>query len=243
MKIRILQFAMRRLYAIATSGNDVVVFQNPDDINDFCNAGCLIDRRKAVLINGSGVDIGHYAVAPLPEQPVFLMMARLLGSKGVREYAAAAKCITSERSGCRFMLAGYFDGGPDGISPDELREWEAEGLEYVGMLSDVRPTIRAASIYVLPSYREGTPRSVLEAMAMGRPIITTDVPGCRETVVDGVNGFLVAPRNSADLARAMRILACDNGLRTRMGIRSLQLAKEKYAVDNVNFALLNHLSL
>jgi glycosyltransferase involved in cell wall biosynthesis len=195
------------------------------------------------LINGSGVDLEYFAPSPLPEQPVFLMIARLLGAKGVREYAAAALRIRSRRSGARFLLAGYRDGGPDCIRAAELDGWVSEGLEYLGPLGDVRPAIRESSVYVLPSYREGTPRSVLEAMAMGRPIITADVPGCRETVVHGKNGLLVPPRDPESLAAAMESLIEQPGLRAEMGARSLELCRSKYDVDAVNTALLEHLGL
>ena len=240
---RLLQSLMQNLYGIATKTNDRVVFQNPDDRDDFIAAGCLANPRKAVLVNGSGVDTNHYAPQPLPDAPVFLMIGRLLISKGVREYAEAALSILQERSDCRFLLAGFIDEGPDAISRTELDRWIEGGICFLGSLDDVRPALADASIYVLPSYREGTPRSVLEAMSMGRPIITTDVPGCRETVADGVNGLLVPERNAGALAAAMRALADRAGMRERMGDLSRQIAVEKYAVDKVNDALMAHLGL
>jgi glycosyltransferase involved in cell wall biosynthesis len=240
---RLLQSLMQSLYAIATRANDRIVFQNPDDRHDFIAAGCLKDEGKAVLVNGSGVDTAYYAQRPLPEVPVFLMIGRLLISKGVREYAEAALSILRERSDCRFLLAGFIDEGPDAISRAELDRWIEGGLHFLGALDDVRPALADASIYVLPSYREGTPRSVLEAMSMGRPIITTDVPGCRETVADGVNGLLVPERNAGALAGAMRKLADNAGLRERMGALSRQIAVEKYAVDRVNATLMAQLEL
>ena len=243
LRRRLLQTLMQKLYAIATRANDRVVFQNPDDRDDFITAGCLSDRHKAVLVNGSGVDTTYYIPVSLPDAPVFLMIARLLISKGVREYAEAALSILRERSDCRFVLAGFIDEGPDAISRAELDRWIGGGVCFLGTLDDVRPALSEASIYVLPSYREGTPRSVLEAMSMGRPIITTDVPGCRETVVEGVNGLLVPERNADALAQAMRSLADDAGSRVRMGDASRQIAIEKYAVDKVNNALMEHLGL
>jgi glycosyltransferase involved in cell wall biosynthesis len=224
LRRRILQILMQKTYAVATATNDVVVFQNPDDKRDFIAAGCLADPNKGVLVNGSGIDLAHYERAELPAAPVFLMVTRLLVSKGVREYAEAALVILRERNDCRFALAGFFDEGRDGISKHELDRWIAGGLEYLGPLDDVRPAIRAASVYVLPSYREGTPRSVLEAMAMGRAVITTDVPGCRETVVDGVNGLLVKDRETASLVAAMRTFA---GERSAHEIGSHQLGTSK----------------
>lgn len=243
LRRRILQFVMKKIYTLATSLNDRVVFQNPDDKRDFIAAGCLADPNKAVLVNGSGVDMDHYTQAELPSGPSFLMIARLLVSKGLREYGEAALAVLRERPDCRFALAGFFDEGPDGIKKSEVERWIAGGLQYFGPLDDVRPAIREASVYVLPSYREGTPRSVLEAMAMGRAIITTDVPGCRETVVDGVNGLLVKSREIESLIAAMIRLADDPVARKRMGAASFNYARERFAVDRVNQTLLIHLGL
>ena len=242
-KRRLLRLSSRALYRAATAANDTVVFQNPDDLADFVAAGCLGEPRKARLINGSGVDLDYFSASPLPDQPVFLMVARLLGAKGVREYGAAALQILSRRRDARFLLAGYRDGGPDCIRATELDDWISGGVEYLGALDDVRPAIRQSSVFVLPSYREGTPRSVLEAMAMGRPIITTDVPGCRETVVEGRNGLLVPPRDPDALAAAMERLIEQPDLRVEMGARSLELCRSKFDVDEVTMALLEHLGL
>jgi glycosyltransferase involved in cell wall biosynthesis len=243
VKRKLVRSASRLLYRLATRANHAVIFQNPDDEADFIAAGCLADRGKAQRVNGSGVDMEWYAPAPLPAEPVFLMISRFLINKGVREYGAAASAVLARRSDARFLLAGYLDEGPDGIDPSELHAWQASGVEYLGQLEDVRSAIAAASVYVLPSYREGTPRSVLEAMAMGRPVVTTDVPGCRETVIDGENGFLVPPRDAAALARAMERLIGEPALRARMGEKGLALCRAKYDVEQVNAALMRHLSL
>jgi glycosyltransferase involved in cell wall biosynthesis len=242
LRQRLVQLIARLLYRAATNANDVVIFQNPDDRDDFIKTGCLADPGKARMISGSGVDLSYYAPAPLPDQPVFLMTARLLGNKGVREYAEAALGILAKGSDARFLLAGYIDQGPDGIDPAELAGWIAGGIEYLGSLDDVRPAISSASVFVLPSYREGTPRSVLEAMAMGRPIVTTDVPGCRETVVNGVNGLLVPARDSRALAAAMEQMIARPDLRRDMGHRSLDLCRSKYDVDQVNARMLEHMT-
>ena len=241
-KRRLVSVASRMLYRLATARNDVVIFQNPDDRSDFIAAGCLSDPSKARLVNGSGVDLEQFAVAPLPDAPVFLMVSRLLGTKGVREYARAALALRSRRPECRFLLVGYRDEGPDGIEQGELDKWQAGGLEYLGQLADVRPAIAEASVFVLPSfYREGTPRSTLEAMAMGRPIITTDMPGCRETVIHGDNGFLVPPRDADGLLEAMQRLAADPRMRARMGAQSRSLCERRFEVGDVTRTLLDHL--
>lgn len=243
LKQRLVGLASRALYRAATAGNEAVVFQNPDDRADFIAAGCLADAAKARMINGSGVDLAYYSASPLPDEPVVLMASRLLGNKGVREYASAALSILSRRRDARFLLAGYADDGPDRINPGELESWISGGIEYLGALDDVRPAIRQSSIYVLPSYREGTPRSVLEAMAMGRPIITTEVAGCRETVVHSQNGLLVPARDSEALAKALERLIDQPHLRSEMGARSLDLCRSKYDVDKVNAVLLDYLGL
>jgi glycosyltransferase involved in cell wall biosynthesis len=242
-KRRITQAIAKALYAIALKHARCVVFQNPDDLEDFVAAGCLRDVSKARLVNGSGVDLSHYCPSPLPEKTIFLLIARLLVTKGIREFVAAAAIVRSTLPKARFVIAGPIDASPDGLSQSEISEWPCGLIEYVGELDDVRPMIALSSIYVLPSYREGTPRSVLEAMAMGRPIITTDTPGCRQTVADGASGILVPVGSVQELARAMLQLGSDPALRKSMGMAALERARELYAVEGVNLALLNHLAL
>ncbi len=231
------------LYRQASNRNSLVIFQNPDDCRDFIDAGCLGDAGKVRMVNGSGVDTDHYQVAPLPPEPVFLMISRLLGNKGVREYGEAVVAVKRTHPHARFLLVGFMDEGPDGIKQSELDRWIAGGLEYLGPKSDVRPSIAEASVYVLPSYREGTPRSVLEAMSMGRAIITSDAPGCRETTIDGENGFLVPVKDPAALAARMRLLIDNVDLRAVMGQKSREIAVGKYDVHAVNQTLMRHLGL
>jgi glycosyltransferase involved in cell wall biosynthesis len=243
LRKRLVQSIARRLYATATRYNAAVIFQNPDDVRDFVAAGCLADTNKAAIVNGSGVDVEFYAPAPLPPDSVFLMISRFLVSKGLREFAQAGIAVLKERKDCRFVLVGFPDDGVDGVPAEEMDAWRDSGIEFAGQLVDVRPAIAAASVYVLPSYREGTPRTVLEAMAMGRAIITTDAPGCRETVVDGQNGIKVPPQNADALKSAMLKMADSAELRSVMGEQSRQLAVSKYAVDKVNAELMRILSL
>jgi glycosyltransferase involved in cell wall biosynthesis len=235
---KVTQFVAQQLYRQATRLNHKVVFQNPDDMADFIAQGCLAEQSKTAMVNGSGVDTSHFVPAPLPEAPIFLLIARLLRAKGLAEYGEAVRMLKDKIPGARFQLAGMLDEGPDAISQTELDALIAQGIEYLGELSDVRPAIAAASVYVLPSWREGTPRTVLEAMAMGRPIITNDVPGCRQTTVDGVNGVLVQPRDPALLAVAMERLGTDADLRAHMGAASLKRVQEIYAVERVNDAMM-----
>jgi len=243
VKAKLIRWVVRGLYRCATHLNWRVIFQNPDDLIDFRIAGCLPDSSKARLVNGSGVDLGHYSVTPLPSQPVFLMVSRLLGEKGVREYCEAAVVVKARHPEMEFLLVGYMEEGPDGISPSELAAWQAGGVDYRGPMDDVRLAFASASVYVLPSYREGTPRSVLEAMSCARPVVTTDVPGCRETVVDGETGRLVPVRDVPALVAAILELAADPDLRQRMGEAGLAYAREKFDVHRVNEVFISHLEL
>lgn len=240
---RLTRLVARRLYRAATSRNRRVIFQNPDDREDFIRAGCLADPTRTAIVDGSGVDLDHYARTPLPDKPVILMIGRLLGNKGVREYAAAAHRLHKLRPQAHFILVGPFDDGPDSICREELDQWIAKGLDYRGAVDDVRPLISEARIYVLPSYREGTPRSVLEAMAMGRPVITTDTPGCRETVSDGKNGLLVPPRDAKALASAIARLIDNPSDAARMGDASYQLVVRRYDARRVNRSIMDLLGI
>ena len=240
---RFAQFAARKLYRLSTGFNEAVIFQNPDDASDFVAEGCLADTSKIRMVNGSGVDTGYYQPALLPDKPVFLMLARLLKSKGVKEYCEAAQIVRSRYPQARFLLGGPFDSGMDSITPTELTAWSGGVVELLGMVEDVRPVIAQCRVYVLPSYREGTPRSVLEAMAMQRPIITSDAPGCRETVENGVNGWLVPVRDATLLAERM-IWMLENPDRCKsMAAESLQFVQEKYDIKAVNRVMLHHLGL
>lgn len=241
LKRRIVNRLSRLLWRAGTAANDVVLFQNPDDRDDFIAAGALSDASKARLVDGSGIDLTHFQPVPLPGEPVFLMISRFLANKGVREYAEAAAQLRADGRPWRFLLVGFLDQGPDAIEASELDRWCAAGVEYLGELADIRPAMALASVYVLPSYREGTPRTVLEAMAMRRAVITTDAPGCRETTIDGVNGLLVPPRDAAAVAAAMVRLGEDPLLRAAMADAGLERAQRKYAVDRVNRDIMDHL--
>ena len=235
---------VRVLYKISLRANKNVFFQNPDDQALFKNYGLLRTSEQAVQINGSGVDVDYFKPMPLPRNVSFLLIARLLHSKGVREYLEAAEAIKSRHPTAVFRLVGWIDKVPDAIAEDELNRLLERGMtEYLGKIEDVRPVIAESSVYVLPSYREGTPRTVLEAMAMGRPVVTTDVPGCRETVRDGYNGFLVPARDYASLTLAMERFIKEPSLIASMGKRSREIAVEKYDVRKVNAIILRAMGL
>lgn len=240
LRRRVLQHVVRGLYRRGLAGADTVIFQNPDDQALFQELGLVPDGARAVRVYGSGVDTERFPRQPLSEAPVFLMLARLLGDKGVREYAEAARRVRAEFPQARFLLAGPMDPNPAAIGRDELERWMEEGsIEYLGALDDVQAALRDCRFYVLPSYREGTPRSVLEAMATGRPIITTDAPGCRETVEHGLNGLLVVPRDAGSLADAMReMLQMPDEAVGRMSDQSVRLVQERFDVRRVNESIL-----
>ena len=241
---KVLRTLIQQLYRFSLSRNRLVFFQNPDDEALFRQLSLLKPAIPSRVVNGSGVDVAEYTVAALPEKPSFLLIARLLGDKGVREYAQAAALVKQRFPDVMFRLVGWIDDNPDAISQVELDAWIAAGtVEFLGKLSDVRPAISESSVYVLPSYREGTPRTVLEAMAMGRAVITTDAPGCRETVVDGGNGFLVPVQDVSALAESMIKLIENREQAAVMGARSRQMAEEKYDVHKVNAVMLREMGL
>ena len=244
LKEQLVAAVVRFLYRLAISGNKRVFFQNPDDRDFFIKSGLLRDFEQIALINGSGVDVDFFQSASLPERVSFLLIARLIKDKGILEYVKAARVLKAKYPQTRFRLVGWIDEGPQGISSADLEFWVKEGaIEYLGRLDDVRPAIADASVYVLPSYHEGTPRTVLEAMSMGRPIITTDAPGCRETVQEGRNGFLVPVRNAETLAERMERFIEHPELIARMGEESRRIAVEKYDVHKVNAVIMDVMGL
>lgn len=246
LKARLTGVAARRLYRLSLSGAERVFFQNPDDRTLFERLRLVRGPDQAVMVNGSGVDLDAFRPAPLPGGPTsFLLIARLLEEKGVREYLNAARQVRARYPQTAFHLLGWHDeGNPAAISERELRSWAKDGVvELHDVVDDVRPVMAAASVYVLPSYREGTPRTVLEAMAMARPIVTTDAPGCRETVQHGVNGFLVPVGDAAALAQAMTRFVEEPALAGRMGRESRRIAEQKYDVHKVNQVILDAMGL
>jgi len=245
LRRRVLATLLRILYGVALRQVDVVFFQNPDDENFFRSMGLVGDRHRIVRINGSGVDLERFSPAPLPPAPItFLMIGRLIRDKGVGEYVEAARSVHRAHPKVRFQLLGALDPNPSAISSRELDAWREEGvIEYLGVTTDVRPFLAAAHVCVLPSYGEGMPRSVLEAMAMGRAILTTDVPGCRETVVGGRNGLIVPARDARALAEGMLQMLTEPGRLESMGRESRRIAEDLFDVHTVNRAILGAMGL
>lgn len=257
-----IRHAITLLYRMSLPLNRTVFFLNPDDRRDLA-AGMSPGRYSTVILGGIGIDTREYTSAPLDcDQIAFILVARLLKEKGVREYVSAAEKVKQVYPRASFVLVGGLDTNPGGIEETEAREWVERGvIEWPGSVPDVKPWLSSASIYVLPSYyREGMPRSTLEAMAMGRPVITTDAPGCRETiarydpneekrragkdgVIEGKNGFLVPVRNVDALVAAMERFIKEPELIPCMGAASRKLAEEKFDVRKVNAVILKAMGL
>ncbi|WP_414430019.1 glycosyltransferase family 4 protein [Alcanivorax sp. IL3] len=200
---------VRQLYGWVNRHARHLFFQNDEDLAVFRDSGLLGDT-SFTLLPGSGVDLDYFAFQPLPKGVVtFVMIARLLGDKGVREYAAACRFLKQRQASVRCLLVGPLGvSNHSAISEDEVARWHEEGiLDYRGQTDDVRPLIAESHVLVLPSYREGMPRTVLEAAAMGRPAIVTDVPGCRHAIDVDKTGWLCEPRNSDSLASQMLTVA------------------------------------
>ena len=231
------------LYRLALRRSDVIVFLNPDDQKLFSDLRLVPRGKPTHILDGEGLDIDYFSPAPLPAGAAFLMIARLLKDKGIREFAEAAKRLKANHPEVPIALVGPLYPSPDSLTQAELDDLIRSGIDYKGALDDVRPAIAECSIYVLPSYREGTPRSVLEAMAMGRAIITSDAPGCRETVTDGENGLLVEARDARSLYEAMLRFVREPWLARRMGAASRAIAERRYDVKKVNLNLLRYAGL
>ena len=241
--------ALRRLvsllYRAGVKRADAVFVFNADDEDEMRRHGILADQR-VVRVPGSGVDTSDYPHARPPSgPPTFLVVARLMRDKGHYEFAEAARRLKARWPEARFQILGPFDANPASIDARDLEAWKAEGvIEYLGETSDVRPFLAASSVFVLPSYhREGLPRSILEAMSTGRAIVTTDRPGCRETVEPGVNGFIVPPKDAGALADAMERFLKEPALIDSMGAASRKRAMAMYDVRIVNAILLEAMGL
>jgi glycosyltransferase involved in cell wall biosynthesis len=231
----LLQRIAKALYRLALARSKVVFFQNDDDRMLFIN-GRLVRKAQTALLPGSGVDLVRFFPSsrnsPRSGSIVFLLVARLLWDKGVAEFIEAARLVRLKVPAARFQLLGFLDvENRTAVSRAQVEQWVEEGLvEYLGATDDVRPFLDAADCVVLPSYREGTPRSLLEAAAMGRPLISTDVPGCKEVVDHAVNGFLCKVKDADDLASSMTEFAVmDSASRDRMGVESRKKVERQFS--------------
>jgi glycosyltransferase involved in cell wall biosynthesis len=244
LRRRVLRSLVIKLYTLALSQTQRVFMLNPDDLKMFAELG-MVEAEKVRLLTGIGVDLNEFIVEETPAESVsFILIARLLKEKGIYDYVEAARIVRRQHPRTRFVLLGSVDLNPGSISQEEVRAWVAEGLiEWPGHVSDVKPWIAQASVFVLPSYREGLPRSTQEVMAMGKPVITTDVPGCRETVEHGTNGFKVSVRDPAALADAMLIFIRSPHLIKTMGRASRRKAEQTFDVHKINSEILEAIGI
>lgn len=223
-------------YKFSLSNARKILVYNEDITSLFLEKKLIESREKVVLVSGSGVDVDHFYEAGFPDKISFLLIARLLSDKGLNEYYDAAKIIKKTHPQIKFNLVGFIDeNNPTAISKKQLDKWIDEGIiNFLGKKEDVRSSLSDSSVYVLPSYHEGIPRSVLEAMSMGRPVITTDTYGCRETVKHNLNGFLVPIKDSKSLAKAMEEFIKNPSLIEKMGQESRRIAIERFSTFVIN---------
>lgn len=242
-KTKLIRRIQVMLYRVAFRFADRVIFLNPDDPVDLLESYKIKTRNVSVL-GGIGLNLADYPYSPAPSEPVrFIFIGRLLAEKGVNEYIAAAQLVRQRYPEAEFvMLGGLDEANPGGLTRIELDTLIAQGaVIHPGHVDNVDEWLANSSVFVLPSYREGVPRSTQEAMAIGRAVITTDVPGCRETVVDGVNGFFVPPWSPEQLAEKMIRFIEQPELIEQMGKESYRIAQEKFDAQEVNERLVGML--
>lgn len=242
-KAKIIKAIMSVLYKRAFRCADVVIFQNTDDKAQFVNEH-LVNPEKCKIVNGSGVNTEKFAVAPYPEQTTFFMLSRVMYSKGIREYLKACEIVKEQHPEVRCMLLGACEGIQDSLSEADLKDYIDRGIiEHFGETDTVADYYKQCSVYVLPSYREGTPRTVLEAMSMGRAVITTDAPGCKETVKNGETGFLVPVKNAEAVAEKMLAFIENPAWISEMGQKSAAYCRQKFDVNKVNADMCQYLDI
>ncbi|MEG1836059.1 MAG: glycosyltransferase family 4 protein [Oscillospiraceae bacterium] len=242
-KNSIIKFLLKLEYKIACKNSKAVLFQNNDDKSTFLNLN-LVSDKKAKIINGSGVNLEKFVQTDIPNSPTFLFIGRLIKDKGILEYLSACQIVKEKYPNIKCLLVGPFDSNPSALKSEELQPFiDKKTIEYFGEQMDVKPFLDKCTVYILPSYHEGTPKTVLEAMATGRAVITTDAPGCRETVVDGQNGFLVPVKDTNVLVQKMIYMIENPNETIRMGTAGRKIAEEKYDVSKVNQSIVEIMEL
>lgn len=236
MKAKVMRFAVTRLYGLALRHRNVrVIFQNDDDRNLMVNLR-MIRQQDAALIRGSGVSLDEFAYLPEPEGTLNVVFAaRLLADKGIREFMQSARTIKARGRQVKFTIVGSPDpGNPSAINSGTLALWQVEGVaEFLGHRTNIAEQFAAANIVVLPSYREGLPKTLVEAAACGRAVVTTDVPGCRDAIIPGETGLLVPAKDSDALTEAIETLLADEATRKAMGAAGRLLAERNFAVETI----------
>lgn len=236
IKAKFLRLGVIPLYRLALSAkNKVVIVQNSDDLR-ILRQYVSIPSSQTVLIPGSGVDLAKFSAHNLPlENKVVLMACRMLADKGVYEFYRSALLLKDKYPHIRFVLVGGVDpDNPASLSEQELNDWAQSGaVEWWGHQSDMAATLSKATVVVLPSYREGMPKVLLEAQALGRPVVTTDVPGCREAIEEGVTGFLAEVKDENSLATAIEKLISNDSLCEKLSHNARQRAEEKFDIKQV----------
>jgi glycosyltransferase involved in cell wall biosynthesis len=238
-KVKAVRSIVVPLFKLAFGGEGrFVIFQNPDDAKALVRSGA-IEKQRCTIIRGSGVDPVQFSYTPEPEAavPTVLFCSRLLKAKGIGEFVHAARILKSKGVNARFAAAGDIAGGNhDSVTAEELAHWKEEGtVEFLGQRSDIAQLMKDAAIVTLPSYYgEGVPKVLLEAAATGRAIVTTDMPGCRETVEDGATGILVEAKDAWSLAAGLEKLLADAALRKSMGEKGRARIETEFTVEKVN---------
>ncbi|EKJ8217898.1 glycosyltransferase family 4 protein [Citrobacter sedlakii] len=239
-KRKVLKLIQSYLYKITLPFCTKVLFLNKDDYDDLIIKN-NINIKKHEIIGGIGVNLTEFEYeVPNIKKIHFGMVSRLLIEKGVKEFVLAAKQVKEKYPEIEFSIAGAIDDNPGGITQEQISLWKKEGVvDFLGQISDVKSYLKKISIFVLPSYREGVPKSTQEAMAIGRPVITTDVPGCRETILDGVNGLMVPPYDAEALAEAMIFFIKEPQNIIVMGRESRIIAEQRFDEVKATNKLLN----
>ena len=234
----LVSFVAKMLYKFAFLFPKKIVFLNSDDERIFVSKK-LVDKDKTLLLPGEGVDLEHFSPSGIKSNDNefrFLLVARALRDKGIYEYVSAARIIKAEYPAARFQLLGSYGAlNPSAISPVEIEAWQSEGvIDYLGVTDDVREAISQAQCVVLPSYREGVPRSLLEAAAMGKPIIATDVAGCRDVVLENQTGFLCPVKDAMALADCCsRMINLSSSERQLMGLAGRKFVEDNFSEEKV----------
>ena len=234
-KHKILQSICDKAYRRAFRYNKKVVFQNRDDIDEFLKRNNLT-KDKCKLVNGSGVNLSKFKKNDLPKGISFLMISRILKEKGVLEYFEAARIVKEKYPETKFVYVGQLDSGQSAIKNDNIKPYiDSKIVDYVSFTDDIAKYYEKCNVVVLPSYyREGIPRTLIEATAMGRPIITTNTPGCKETVTEGINGWFVKTRNVSDLSDKMEWMIKHKDKLQEMGDASYEKCLEKFTINKIN---------